>query len=233
MTKGSTRGKPFDPAERERQRALEAASRESKKAQEAADAERLAAERANRIDVIHMIQDQPGETRISATSDAPHRRLDVFSLMRERKAITGDHELAVRRLQDDIAQARPILGISQIGDRVQSTLQPEESASQAFRRAKARVEAMDKAAKALAAVGDSDGLLMTALVVPLASGALTRWRYTVERITGETNDHAQGARIRSACQRLMEHYRALDNAPRRSSVTVYLGEMISRAEEAA
>ena len=222
MTK---RPKPFDPADRDRER-------ERRKAEERAASEKAEADRANRIDVIHAVRAQPGETRVSATPDAPHRRLDVFALMLERKAITGDHERAVRRLQNDIAMARPLLGTPQIGDRVQGTLQPEEAAARHFERAKDRVEAMDRAAAALAALGGMDGVLMVALVVPLASAALTRWRDTVERITGESHDHAQGARMRSACQRLMEYYLDLDNTPRRSS-TVFIGEMISRAERAA
>lgn len=213
--------RPYDPAEGER-----------RKAEERAASDKARAELDNRVDVIRGAQAQPGETRISRTADSPHRRLDVFALMLERKAITGDHERAVRRLQNDIAKARPLLGTSQLGERVEGAAAPEERAWRAAQQAIARVEALDQAAKALKAVGGTDGLLMVALVVPLANAALTRWRATVERITGETNDHAQGARIRSACQRLTEYYLDLDNAPRRSA-TVFIGEMISRAEEAA
>jgi hypothetical protein len=182
--------------------------------------------------IVVTIEAQPGETRRAEGPNRPHRRLDVFALMLERKSITGDHERAVRRFQNDVAEFRPLLGSGSMSERVQRVREAEEIHALAYKGAKKRVEAMDRVAAVLAAMGRTEGVLLTALVFPLAAAAPMRWRATVERITGEKHDVGQAARIRAMCQRLGDYYIDLDNAPRRASSTNFIGDMICRAEAA-
>ena len=166
------------------------------------------AEKQARAEDVALIRSQPGSVIIGRDHKTPHRRLDVFGLMFERKALTERQVDAVRRLQRDLELAdgvsdheRPMQRLDGLGggpnwDRM--------------------IDASKRSAAALKACGLRDGRMLAELCNPTTrGGVLTRWRDIVQRLTRETNAHAQSAAVRSAVVRLEEHYIGADNAPRR------------------
>lgn len=70
--------------------------------------------------------------------------------------------------------------------------------------------------RAHALIGRGDAILLQGLVEPLiVQGELLEWREAVERLTGETGRHAQGARVRAACENLRWAYETMDEERRR------------------
>lgn len=142
-------------------------------------------------------------------------RLDVFSLLHSRKGAEGkpaltDQQLqAARRLENLIAIAygheRPEISMDRV-DKAQATA--SEQITQAM------IDASGLLKLVLGKCGRRDAELLCALM----SGANARlgsgWRQTVERVTGEANDKAQAAVVRSACENLGLAWRDIDYAAR-------------------
>ena len=133
------------------------------------------------------------------------RRVDVFSLLHERKALTDLQLYAVRRLEGLQALAFGHEKPEQTMDRVDSSTSgaPGQNVSQAM------IDAGGELRTIYATTGAQNATLLQALIAD-QSAILTRWRDTVKRITGETDDKAQSALIRSACENLAEAFKAFD-----------------------
>lgn len=132
-------------------------------------------------------------------------RPDVFSLLLSRKAITDVQFYAARRLEGAHALAYGHEKPEQTMDRVQSSTAgaPGQNVSQAM------IDASAELATVYDTMGEQNAAIMQALIRE-QSAILTRWRDTVKRITGEANDKAQAALIRSACENLALAWRKLD-----------------------
>ena len=133
-------------------------------------------------------------------------RVDVFSLLHERKALTDPQLIAVRRLEVLIGTAsgheRP-----EQGERVDSSSEgaPGQNVTQTMIDAHADLRAI------MREVGITNGKLLNALLAPVdGPAALTRWRDTVFSVTAETNDKAQAAMVRTACENLALAWQAFD-----------------------
>lgn len=153
------------------------------------------------------------------------RRLDVFSLMLEKRAITAAHMDAVRRLEGDMGLAEGV-GITGDNAGVRSTTEgaPGQNVSQRM------VDASERLEKVYAQLGPVNKVLLMALVGPQFRGAiLTRWRDVVEAITGETNDRAQLGAIRLALTNLAYIYGTGNERAEVQSATTYIGQMNARA----
>lgn len=140
------------------------------------------------------------------------RRADVFD------RLCNDGQLrAVRRLEADIAEQmgqawRP-------GQRVSVDISPYPP-GQAINQA--QIDAGRRVSIALAATGARDGWLMQSLIVGLPGTDRSDWRAVVRYITGETNEQAQGARVRGAADNLQAAYGAMDSVsskPKRNLLT--------------
>lgn len=67
--------------------------------------------------------------------------------------------------------------------------------------------AADRVDAALADVGRVNARILRALIEPIVmQGLVIAWRGTVQRVTGETERHAQGAAVRLACEALRLFY---------------------------
>lgn len=130
------------------------------------------------------------------------QRLDVFSLFLQRKTITIEQFNAVRRLEHEQAVA---IGAEGQGhgmeyiDRGSSPGGPTQ----------AMLDAAALVREILANCGAVNARLLTALTEHQAA-IFTRWRETVEKVTGETRPECQSAAIRSACANLAEAWVAFD-----------------------
>lgn len=133
------------------------------------------------------------------------RRIDVFALLHERKAMTDGQFLAVRRLEKTVALAMGHERPEQSMDRVDASSAgaPGQNVTQAMIDASADLDAVYRT------VGPLCSRLLQELLTD-QNGILTRWRNTVWRITAETNDAAQAAAIRLACESLALAWQALD-----------------------
>lgn len=138
------------------------------------------------------------------------RRVDVFSLFHERKAITDPHFYAARRLEALIALAYGHEKPDASFDRVDSSTAgaPGQNITQAMIDAGRELEAI------YIATGNQSARLLHALMTD-QGGIMTRWRDTVYRITSETNPTAQAAAIRIACANLAMAFQAQDYGGRK------------------
>jgi hypothetical protein len=134
-------------------------------------------------------------------------RLDVFSLLHERKALTDPQLIAVRRLEVLIGTAsgheRPEQGM----DRVDSSTSgaPGQNISQAM------IDASGELRIIMREIGFTNARLLMALLAPENSPAvMTRWRQTVADITREERSEVQAAMIRTACENLALAWQAFD-----------------------
>lgn len=130
------------------------------------------------------------------------RRLDVFSLLFDRKSLTIEQYQAVRRLEHvqalSLGQERP----EQTFDRVDTTSKGQNITG-------AMIQAGADVNVILATCGPVSGRLLEALT-EAQSAVLTRWRDVVERVTGETRPECQTAAVRSACANLAEAWVQFD-----------------------
>lgn len=77
----------------------------------------------------------------------------------------------------------------------------------------AMIDAAKRIEDALKGVGPVNAKIFVALIEPMVvQGAVIAWRGTIERVTGETERHVQGAMVRQACEALRLHYVAWDEA---------------------
>lgn len=75
----------------------------------------------------------------------------------------------------------------------------------------ARIAAGARIERVHGEIGAADARLLEALVRPLAHGIETiDWRTVVAAVTGEREKHAQGARVRAACENLRLGFEAID-----------------------
>lgn len=134
------------------------------------------------------------------------QRLDVFSLLHSRKALTDTQLYAVRRLEEKHAVAHGHLRPEQTLDRVQSTCEgaPGQNVTQSM------IDAHRELVALYRETGHKNAILLNALIAGDGSKSMTRWRDTVQRVTGETNDRSQNAVIRLACDNLALAWQALD-----------------------
>ena len=98
---------------------------------------------------------------------------------------------AARRLEADMRQQRGE------ADRGRSVVRGGEGPTDVT---DARLAAGDRVRIALSRIGDRDALLLTELIYP--SIPRETWRETASYVTGETNEVAQAAAVRSACANL-------------------------------
>ena len=180
------------------------------------DTAQALAERAERKAQIIALKAQG--VRVVHDSDyriiAAHR-LDVFSLLHSRKGAEGkpaltDQQLqAARRLENLIAIAygheRPEISMDRV-DKAQATA--SEQITQAM------IDASGLLKLVLGKCGRRDAELLCALMSGAGARLGSGWRQTVERVTGEANDKAQAAVVRSACENLGLAWREIDYAAR-------------------
>jgi len=179
------------------------AEREARKAQ-------IIALKAQGVRVVH-----DNEYRIIAA-----HRLDVFSLLHSRKgpqedgkpgkaALTDQQLRAARRLENLIAIAygheRPELTMDRVD---KATATASEQITQAM------IDASRLLQIVLSKCGRRDAELLCALMSGTNARLGSGWRDTVQRVTGEVNDKAQAAVVRSACENLGLAWRELDYAAR-------------------
>lgn len=139
------------------------------------------------------------------------RRLDVFALLHERKALTDPQLYAVRRLEVQIGTAHGHERPEQTMDRVDASTAgaPGQNITQAM------IDAMSDLRAIMGSVGPLNARLLNALLAPEGNaGLLTRWRKTVADVTREERPEVQAAMIRTACENLALAWQAFDNRPR-------------------
>lgn len=137
------------------------------------------------------------------------RRGDVFD-----RLLNNDQLRAVRKLEADIAEQmghtwRP-------GQRVtvdSCQFPPGQNIGQMQIDAGGRVQA------AVIRAGGRCGWLLHSLIVGVAGKERSDWRGIVQYITGETNEQAQGARVRAAADNLSAAYGVIEKLPRRERET--------------
>ena len=134
------------------------------------------------------------------------RRLDVFALLHERKAMTDPQLIAVRRLEVLIGVAYGHEKPDQ-GERVDTSSQgaPGQNVSQTM------IDAHAEMREVMGEVGITNARLLNALLAPTEGpAALTRWRKTVSDVTREGRPEVQSAMIRTACENLALAWQAFD-----------------------
>jgi hypothetical protein len=159
----------------------------------------------------------PAHAEVEARRDGRGRiahahRTDVFERLHARGGLSDTELAAARRLARDMALRAGLLRPP--SDLVKVDAQARtEGATQRMLEAGRRVDT------ALAAAGPGSARLLRAVVEPAATTASAGedWRAAVARETGETNPHAQAARLRAACENLALAYLALDRGRRAKS----------------
>jgi hypothetical protein len=141
-------------------------------------------------------------TRNANGTLAGAKRLDVFDLLLSRDALSQRAHDAVRRLEELAATASGALKAEASYDRVDTTTIGQNITD-------AMIDASMDVAKVLEKTGVRSSALLVALLEPSAA-LLSRWRDTVERLTGERNDRAQAACVRYASEDLAEAFNKLD-----------------------
>jgi len=181
--------------------------RRHKPATTAEIAQRVADRRAQEADIAHL-RAQP-DLRVVVDNGGrlvAANRIDVFALLLSRSALTQAHHDAARRLESDIAAWKGVDRATGSLERVQCAA-PQGLVTDRMLDAGARVQAV------MGRIGARDVSLLMGLLLPQFAGqTLTRWRETVERITGETRDECQAGAIRGACDNLARGYVAIDYA---------------------
>lgn len=147
---------------------------------------------------------------LTVTCDAAYniivtQRLDVFALLHSRKSLTQAQLDAVRRLEEKQAIANGHERPEQSFDRVDKSSDgaPGQNITQSMIDAQADLRTI------YLTTGGKSSELLIALTQP-QEGILTRWRETVQRITGEHDERAQGAMIRAACENLASAWQGFD-----------------------
>jgi hypothetical protein len=125
-------------------------------------------------------------------------RLDVFALLLSRKALDKDAHDAFRDHEETVHVAAGWATPERRPDHIRASTEgaPGQNISQGMIVASRMVKAT------LDRLSPSEGRLLDALMGLGASG-LTQWRHTVQRVTGENNDHGQASRIRALGENLI------------------------------
>ena len=142
------------------------------------------------------------------------RRLDAFDSLHAKGGLTDAQHQAAQRLIRDWAEMLGVGG-APANDNL-GAIDSQGSAELVTQRmidARARIfgspatEARPGRLGVMQHVGPHVGALLAALVEPIVlEGMLTWWRGQVQRVTGETEAHAQGAVVRMACEALRLAY---------------------------
>lgn len=134
-------------------------------------------------------KDDKGRTRVVVRA----RRIDVFQLLRERDAIPQESFDAIRDYEADVSTAMGWNTPERRPDYIRGSQEgaPGQNVSQTM------IEASDRLAWVEFMLTTRDWRLLSALLHE-NDGSLTRWRETVERITGETRDPATVVRYMAA-----------------------------------
>lgn len=165
-------------------------------------AAKAALERAQGFEAVGL---QPASAFLAANADVAvqrntqstvqsARREDAFDALKA-KMQAGAYD-AARRLEKDLRTRR---GEDDRGRKLFVV-----DASKAKDAMDRRLEAGDRVDAVLLGVGERDAWLLVELVYPV--GPRDTWRDTVTFVTGETNEAAQGAAVRSACANLARSY---------------------------
>jgi len=171
--------------------------------------------------------DQRGEFGIDLTTHTLPQNADVISITDKAGKVQtarrgdvfdrllNDQQLrAVRKLEADIAEQmgqtwRP-------GQRVtvdSCQYPPGQNVSQQ------QIDAGRRVQTAIRDTGARCGWLLQSLIVGIAGRERSDWRGIVHYITGETNEQAQGARVRAAADNLSAAYGVAEKAPLRARET--------------
>lgn len=147
---------------------------------------------------------------LTVTCDAAYniivtQRLDVFALLHSRKSLTQTQLDAVRRLEEKQAIANGHERPEQSFDRVDKSSEgaPGQNVTQAM------IDAQRDLSIIYVTTGGKSAELLIALTQP-QEAILTRWRPTVQRVTGEHDERVQAAMIRAACENLALAWQAFD-----------------------
>ena len=140
------------------------------------------------------------------------RRDDVFDRLLARGALSQSAHQAIRRLDADMTERRGE-GERGSGEKVDGG-GARDLVTQRMLDAGDRVDGLERGV--LPRVGRRDAGLLREMLEPrrVITGGLDRWRLVVATITGETNQHAQSAVLRAACDNLALAYQELDRTPR-------------------
>lgn len=126
------------------------------------------------------------------------RRLDVFALLVSRKALDTDAHDAFRDHEEAVHIAAGWASPERRPDHIRASTEgaPGQNVSQGMIEASRMVKAtLDRLSPPEAALLDE--------LMKLGASGLTQWRSTVQRVTGETNDHGQASRIRALGENLI------------------------------
>ena len=131
------------------------------------------------------------------------RRLDVFALLVSRKALCMDAHDAFRDHEEAVHIAAGWATPERRPDHIRASTEgaPGQNISQGMIDASRMVQAT------LDRLSPPEASLLEALMGLGASG-LTQWRNTVQRVTGENNDHGQTSRIRALGENLIHARKA-------------------------
>lgn len=147
---------------------------------------------------------------LTVTCDAAYniivtQRLDVFALLHSRKSLTDTQLYAVRRLEEKQAIANGHERPEQSMDRVDKSSEgaPGQNITQAI------IDAHRDLGTIYLTTGGKSSELLIALTEP-PEAILTRWRETVQHVTGEHDERVQAAMIRAACENLAAAWQAFD-----------------------
>ena len=147
---------------------------------------------------------------LTVTCDAGYniivtQRLDVFDLLMSRKSLTQPQVDAVRRLEQKQALAYGHERPEQSFDRVDKSSEgaPGQNVTQAM------IDAQRDLSIIYVTTGGKSSELLIALTQP-QEAILTRWRPTVQRVTGEHDERVQAAMIRAACENLALAWQSFD-----------------------
>ena len=140
------------------------------------------------------------------------RRLDVFSLLHERKSLSDAQFYAIRRYEEAVAVAGGHERPEQSFDRVDRSSEgaPGQNVT------KAMIDASERVRFILRRVGPTNARLLEALTDGKRENAtlITRWRPTVEAETKETRPEVQSAMVRTACENVDLVWRKWDAGER-------------------
>jgi hypothetical protein len=126
------------------------------------------------------------------------RRLDVFALLVSRKALDTEAHDAFRDHEEAVHIAAGWATPERRPDHIRASTEgaPGQNISQGMIDASRMVKAtVDR-------LSPPEAALLEALMA-LGAANLTQWRHTVQRVTGENNDHGQASRIRALGQNLI------------------------------
>jgi hypothetical protein len=148
------------------------------------------------------------------------KRSDPFDLLHAAGGLTDQQHAAARRLYRDWCLRAGVRDSDrQVLERIDGGRRdPSAMVTDAIVDAGKRIASAFKgdARLGIPGVGPANAKLLEALISPMVDeGLIIAWRGTVQRVTGETERHAQGAVVRQACENLVQHHEAYDAAHRR------------------